>query len=464
VGAIVAAYCKKGGNTTSLVQTMLKKIQHRETRKIIILKPKGARAPRALIATDSSETVSRENYTWAFEGQLFPSSTKSALKQMITQLGRQPRRIAGRILKELEGSYTFAIGFSDKVFVGRDTVGTSPLFYGENNLLCATATERKALWNAGIQNAHSFPPGNLATMNKTGFAFEPVSVLGQPSEKKIKMQPAAKRLKKLLEASTRDQISDVDKVAVAFSGGLDSGIIALLAKENNVSVSLISVGLEGQRENENAKRAAELLDLQLTLETFTVADVESVLPKVLWLIEEPDVMKASVGVSFYFTAQIASKLRHDVLLAGQGADELFGGYQRYLTDYAKGGTQQVRQALYHDTVMSYETNFQRDEPICAYHQVKLRLPFADTRVVRFALGLPINLKIESADDNLRKKVLRQVAKMCRLPASITNKPKKAIQFATGVDKTLRGLAKKEGLTPRAYVEEVFRQVLPARGR
>jgi asparagine synthase (glutamine-hydrolysing) len=461
VGAIVAVYRKKGGNTTSLVQTMLKKIQHRETRKTIILKPNGTTAQRALIATDSSETASGENYAWAFEGQLFPSSAKSTLKQMMTKLEGQPRRIAGRILKELEGSFTFAIGFPDKVLVGRDTVGTSPLFYGENNFLCATATERKALWNAGIQKAYSFPPGNLATINKAGFAFEPVSVLKQPYEKKIKMQPAARRLKKLLEASTRDRVSDVDKVAVAFSGGLDSSIIAYLAKKNNVSVRLVSVGLEGQRENENAKRAAELLDLPLTLVTFTVANVESVLPKALWLIEEPDVMKAGVGVSFYWTAQIASKLRHHVLLAGQGADELFGGYQRYLTEYAKGGSQQVRQALYHDTVMSHETNFQRDEPVCAYHQVKLRLPFADTRVVRFALGLPINLKIESANDDLRKKVLRQVAKMCGLPSSITNKPKKAIQFATGVDKALRRLAKKEGLTPRAYVEEVFRQVLPA---
>jgi asparagine synthase (glutamine-hydrolysing) len=85
----------------------------------------------------------------------------------------------------------------------------------------------------------------------------------------------------------------------------------------------------------------------------------------------------------------------------------------------------------------------------------------NAEVVRFALSLPVNLKIESADDKLRKRVLRQAAKNLGIPASIADRPKKAVQFATGVDEALERLARKEGLTRRSYVDKVFRKVYPS---
>jgi len=174
-------------------------------------------------------------------------------------------------------------------------------------------------------------------------------------------------------------------------------------------------------------------------------------------------MKVSVAIPFFWVAETASNFKYDVLLAGQGADELFGGYQRYLTDYVTGGVRKLEQALYRDLAMSYETNFQRDEPVCAFHKVDLRLPFADSEVVRFSLNLPVNLKIESAQDRLRKRVLRQVARNLCIPPFIADRPKRAIQFSTGVDKALRLLASNEGFTQRAYVENIFKRVYPGLG-
>ena len=81
------------------------------------------------------------------------------------------------------------------------------------------------------------------------------------------------------------------------------------------------------------------------------------------------------------------------------------------------------------------------------HDIDLRLPFIDGKLMRFALNLPTDLKIESADDPLRKRVLRQLAKDLDTPVGIADRPKKAIQLETGVDKALRDLAKSKGLTP-----------------
>ena len=272
------------------------------------------------------------------------------------------------------------------------------------------------------------------------------------------METAAKHLQDLLLKSTKARVADLENIAVAFSGGLDSSVIAFLTKICGVNVQLISVGLEGQNEIEHAQAAAEAIRLPLHAQTYTFEDVERVLPKVLWLIEEPNVMKASIAVPFFWVAASASQLVYNVLLAGQGSDELFGGYQRYLRKYAPQDSAEVQETMYNDIALSYERNFQRDNQICSFHKVELRLPFADFEVAHFSLSLPVNLNIESAQDHLRKRVLRLVAQKLGMPPFIVNRVKKAIQYGTGVDRVIRKIAKKKNLTPQKYINKVFNEV------
>ncbi len=471
MGGIAAAFDKNGSKAACIVLTMLEELKHRGTRPPTTVNLPSASITQALsrpkadetssrvaIGTNSSEPIQGKNCSWIFEGQFFHSAP-SILHRIVGETDHPPIEIAREILKEIDGSYTFAVAFPDKVTLGRDTMGTSSLYYGEAKAICAAASERKALWKIGVTDVHSFPPGSLANVNEEGFAFEPVSIVKPLPQIEISIPSAAKRLQKLLEKSTQKRCDKAKEVAVAFSGGIDSSLIACLCKLAGVSVHLVCVGLEGKNEIELAKDAAEKLGLPITLQTYTIRAVEKTLKKVLWLIEEPDVMKVGVAIPFFWTAEIASRLGFNVLLAGQGADELFGGYHRYLTEYVKGGAEKVRETLYHDVAMSYKTNFQRDQPICAYHKVELRLPFVDTEVVRFASRLPLKLKIESAHDHLRKRILRHVARHLGIPASIADKPKKAVQFATGVDKALKKLAAKERLTQRFYIEKAFREVI-----
>jgi asparagine synthase (glutamine-hydrolysing) len=210
----------------------------------------------------------------------------------------------------------------------------------------------------------------------------------------------------------------------------------------------------------HAERAARALQLPIVIKKYEVSEVEDTLARVLWLIEEPDVMKAGVAIPLFWSAQVASRLGCDVIFAGQGADELFGGYRRYLTLYRERNPEEVAEMLLHDTLTSYDTNFQRDEPLCAYHKIELRLPFADTSVVRYALNLPINMKIQSTDDMLRKRILRHLAKLLGIPAFIAERPKRAIQYETGVDRALRNLARTKGLTLHEYIKQVFNSVYP----
>jgi asparagine synthase (glutamine-hydrolysing) len=345
------------------------------------------------------------------------------------------------------------------LIAGRDVMGICPFYYGENMDFVALASERKALWRIGIKTVNSFPPGNMAFVDRNGFRFKPIKTLAYSRAKQITMQVAAKKLQKLLQRSVKERVSGLSEVAVAFSGGLDSSIIAFLAENSGVDVHLIHVSLENQPETEQAKKAAEKLRLPIHVYLYYEEDVEKVLPKVLWLIEEPDPIKASIGIPFYWTAEKAAEMDFKVMLAGQGADELFGGYQRYVHDYLVYGDEKLRETLFSDILKMHETNFERDSKICNFHNIELRLPFATYQIAKFATELPVELKIEMKDNGLRKLVLRQVAENLGLPQSIAKKPKRAIQYATGVNRTLKKLATMKGMPMKEYIQETFQTVL-----
>jgi len=482
MGAIVAALSKHNDDVVPLVVAMLEALVHRGASKQEVFTPNRAVSARSLnglkMTPDMSSRVSigrnisetnRRDYgapiftkdcVVVFEGEAFPQHPTHPFSRGTISQARVRYQTARTVLRDFDGHYAFVVASSNEMLVGRDPLGVMPLYYGQSGTLCAVASERKALWNIGITGVQSFLPGNLAVVSREGFAFKPASTIRLPPSRETKMHKAARRLQKLLEKSIQERVMGVEKVGVGFSGGLDSSVIARIAQNCGVPVNLISVGLEGQNELASVQKAAKTLGLPITVQTFKIVDVEKELSKVLWLIEEPDVMKVGVAIPLFWTAQLASKLGCHVLLVGQGADELFGGYHRYLTVYADSGARKVAETLYNDITKSYETNFQRDEPVGTFHQVDMRLPFADLNVVRFALSLPISLKIASQNDGLRKRILRQVAKNLGIPAFIADRPKKAIQFASGVDRSLRDLAKRKGLTPREYVEEVFRTIYP----
>ncbi len=286
------------------------------------------------------------------------------------------------------------------------------------------------------------------------FNFKQTKTLTYSEPVQITMQTATKKLKTLLERSVKETTSDPKEIAIAFSGGIDSTIIAHLAKKTCAYIQLIHVSLGNQPETIQAQETAGELNLPIHVRTFKEADVEKTLPKVLQLIKSGDPTQASIGIPIFWTAETAAKLNMIVMLAGQGADELFGGYKRYVDDYLSHGMEYARKRIFRDIVTLHETLLKRDYKICNCHNIELRLPFATYEIAQFASTLPVNLKIEPKENSARKLVLRKVAELLGLPESTVQKPKKAMQYATGVDKALRKLAKRQEITTREYVRRI----------
>ena len=401
------------------------------------------------------ENLQLDDAALLFEGRVYSPVPKTTVTEQVAKDPIHCEANLQTLIQQADGDYSFLMLKDEWIAAGRDPIGVQPFYYGENKDILAFATNRKALWKLGVETPWSFPPGNLAFANKGGFKFKQIKTLTYTEPKPITMNDAAKTLQSLLEKSIKRRVHNLKEVAVAFSGGLDSSLVAFLASKCGVKVNLLHVSLENQAETEEAMRASDELNLPLQVHLFKDSDVERTLPKVVELIEEPDPVKASIGLPFYWVAEKAAEASFKVLLAGQGADELFGGYQRYVNQCCQDGNEKAGKTMFTDVVNISKSNLERDLKICSFHDVELRLPFASFELAEFALGLPVELKIENKTDTPRKLVLRKMALDAGMPTSIVEKPKKALQYSTGINDSIKRLAKKNQKTVNEYISELF---------
>jgi asparagine synthase (glutamine-hydrolysing) len=473
----VAVLDKKGDNAASAVVTALRSLQSRSTDGFCMATPGTAGMAEELERLQNSAVDSRvamgcvysrilpedkpqlakmEDAALAFEGRLYsPISRTSELQTIVRKLQKEGEKALQKLLADTEGDFSLVVAEKERISAGRDPIGVQPLYYGENADIAALGSNRRVLWKLGIIEPRSFPPGHVARVDRDGFKFTPVKTLVYSKPKRVTMQKAAETLQRLLERSVRMRVRGVREVAVAFSGGLDSSVVAFLAKKCRVNVHLMHVSLRNQPETEDAKRAAEELRLPIAVHLFSDEEVAKVAASVVGLIEEPDPVKAAIGIPFYWTAKKTAEAGFKVLLAGQGADELFGGYQRYVNEYLSHGKEKVRRTMFADVARLHDSNIERDRKIGGFHGVELRLPFASYEIAEFAVDLPVEVKIERKANALRKLVLRKVAENAGLPARIVEKPKKAMQYATGVNDALKKLARKHNATVNEYVNNLF---------
>ncbi len=214
----------------------------------------------------------------------------------------------------------------------------------------------------------------------------------------------------------------------ALSGGVDSSLVAKLAGRE-----CVAVGLRDSHDLLHAKHAATLLGLSCTYVEITAPEIEAALPVVVAVIPKKDPVSTGIALTQYFIARWAGKHGHRRVITGQGADELFGGYQRYRK------TATLADDLARD-IAGLEEQAARDQSVAALHGAHLSMPYLDMRVVRAALAIPACEKVHAG----RHKIpLRTVAER-HIPAELAWYGKKAMQYGSGIWKVLQKLARKNG--------------------
>lgn len=405
---------------------------------------------------DPPQPLAQHGYSFTIEGRLWSETGQPTALSAGDALGKNPGEGLSRLVMEGNGPFAITAQNNRSILGGRDPVGTIPLYHGENEDIAAMASSMKMLWAMGLE-AQSLRPGSILRISEGGTSTELVKALAQPPLKEITLNDATSELDKLMTDAVASMTRGLSRASLGFSGGIDSSIIAYYLDKAGVDLDLICVGLEDSREFDTAETAAEALDLSLRLEVFTAEDVENDLDGVLWSIEEPDPMKASVAIPLHWAVRSAAQYGTRVFFSGNGSDELFGGYHRHALEYAAHG-EAVVASIFRDVSESYSVNYERDHKVCMDAGLELRLPFSDLALVEWGLSIPPNLKLSGGPGSPRKLVLRSLARSLGLPDEIAGRPKKAIQYSTGVNRALKRLAKREGKTLRDYISERFQKL------
>jgi len=296
-------------------------------------------------------------------------------------------------LNKLNGMFAFAVYDGTTVTLARDIAGEKPLYFRRKNF--AFASEAKALdWDC-----EELPPAHMLRYN-LGTEEMAMQRYWAPGHVKIPSHDggAEEMLEKLLEDAVRIRTRSDVPYALYYSGGIDSSLIATFHDFHKI--------------------------------TYTVADSTKefleVLPKIVWHLDYP--VKSFSAFALWKLAEEAKGKGYRVVISGEGADELFGGYVRYVQPHFNYLAQaafasyttmfQPARSVHESGWEEFNGNLQEllrmGDRMASAWGLENRCPFLDRRIIDFAFSLPHHLKIQGLDT---KVILNRILKK-RMPGYV----------------------------------------------
>jgi asparagine synthase (glutamine-hydrolysing) len=435
-----------------------------------------------------------------------------------------------KCLDRFIGMFAFALWNGKELFLARDRMGEKPLYYTltRGPLRFAFASEIKSLLtlvdadpeldqeygafetSVGdrtlFKGIFTLPPGCYLRYDGADVRvrrYWEIPSFDGPYEKE---DTYVEKLRWLLEDAVKLRLRSDVPVGVFLSGGLDSSLIACLARPDVVFSCRYPSGPRYD-EFEHARTIARHLGARQVVIQPTSRDFRSDYPRILWHLDQPIATASSIGE---FSLARAASQHVKVVLGGQGADECFGGYVRYLLmtaerdlgnreelrhylplarffwnpdmfdDYPRryyqlvrrgggkkeAGLQTVRDAFSRhshlvdqmgraDIEISLPSLITMNDRAAAAWGLENRTPFLDHRIVELAFQLPPELKIRDME---QKVILRKVARGLVPDSVIDRKDKKGliVPIRTWFEKDLFGWV--EGMLASLRKRPFYRRI------
>ncbi len=342
-------------------------------------------------------------------------------------------------LEDLNGIFAFALydEEKDEYLIARDPIGVIPLYIGhdaEGRVYCAS--ELKAL-EGFCDRYEPFPPGHVYS-SRTGMTRW--YVRDWTDYEAVKDNPAsAEAVREGLEAAVRRQLMSDVPYGVLLSGGLDSSVISAVAKKFAArrvesdgkkdawwpQLHSFAVGLKGAPDLAKAREVADFIGTVHHEINYTIQEGLDAVRDVIYFIETYDVTTVRASTPMYLLARVIKSMGIKMVLSGEGADEVFGGYLYF-------HKAPDARAFHEETVRKLSKlhlyDCLRANKALSAWGVEGRVPFLDKEFLDIAMRLNPAAKM-CPGKTIEKKIVRE-AFAGMLPESVLWRQKE--QFSDGV--------------------------------
>lgn len=353
-------------------------------RRLAIIDPEGGHQP--LGSADGSWTLIANGMIYNDaelrrrygQDRFLTGSDSEAILQAVMQDGQSA-------VADLDGMFAFVATDGQRLIAARDPIGIKPLYYAWRDGVLAFASEIKALLPFS-PSICEFPSGHVYDSES---GFRPFFRLAPPGRVHLDAPDAAAALRTTLEAAVAKRLRSDVPLGVFLSGGLDSSIIAALAQRLVGNIQTFAVGVENSGDILAARLMARHIGSTHHELIITPEMIDEALPTILYHLESFDQGLVRSAVPCFFVSGLAAE-KVKVVLTGEGADELFAGYDYYQDILDPDDLDAELRASVNKM---HAINLQRVDRMSMAHGLEARVPFLDRDMVALALGMPAGLKM-----------------------------------------------------------------------
>ena len=242
-----------------------------------------------------------------------------------------------------------------------------------------------------------------------------------------------KQLLDEMENAVKETVID-KKIGVAFSGGVDSTLLAKLVKDMGYDIHLLTIGFQDSHDINFAKEVNQLLNFPHSISEIDPEKFKEVSDKIRQLIKTDNLSWNENSIAFYYVAKLAQENGLGAVVTANGIDELFCGYNSYREAIETGEDDVLK--MMNDKLKNEEQMMVAVNAVTAEFGVRMIQPFLSPDFVDYAKKIPISEKIHGPDDMKRKHSIRELAMDYGVPEVAAQKQKKALQYGSKIHKSL----------------------------
>jgi len=242
-----------------------------------------------------------------------------------------------------------------------------------------------------------------------------------------------KQLLDEMQNAVKETVSD-KKVGVAFSGGVDSTLLAKLVKDMGHDIHLLTIGFQDSHDINFSKEVNQILNFPHSISEIDPEKFKEVSQKINQTIKSDNLSWNENSIAFYYVAELAQKNGLKTVVTANGIDELFCGYNSYREAIEKGEDEVVK--MMNDKLKNEKEMMVAINAVTAEFGVTMIQPFLLPNFIEYAKKIPVSEKIHGQDDMQRKHPIRELAMDYGVPEVAAQKQKKALQYGSQIHKSL----------------------------